>query len=115
MMKKRLLLAKRLLKADGVLVVTIDENEIYHLGMLLEQIFDNYLRHSVTVVINPKGTGKLNFARTEEYALFCVPNTGAMIINGNHLTDLTTVQDTDVLEEDEEGELEDDAPIRDCR
>jgi adenine-specific DNA-methyltransferase len=106
MMKKRLLLARRLLKADGVLIVTIDENEIYHLGMLLEQIFDNYLRHSVTVVINPKGTGKLNFARTEEYALFCVPNTGAMIINGNHLTDLTTVQETDELEEDEEGEVE---------
>jgi type III restriction enzyme len=58
MMKKRLLLARRLLKADGVLIVTIDENEIYHLGMLLEQIFDNYLRHSVTVVINPKGTGE---------------------------------------------------------
>ena len=106
MMKKRLLLARRLLKADGVLIVTIDENEIYHLGMLLEQIFDNYLRHSVTVVINPKGTGKLNFARTEEYALFCVPNTGAMIISGNQLTDLTTVQETDELEEDEEGEVE---------
>ena len=34
MMKKRLLLAKRLLSPDGVLIVTIDENEVHHLGML---------------------------------------------------------------------------------
>jgi adenine-specific DNA-methyltransferase len=31
MMKKRLLLAKRLLKPDGVLMVTVDENEVFHL------------------------------------------------------------------------------------
>src|ERR1017187_7458374 len=73
MMKKRLVLAKRLLKPDGVLIITIDENEVHHLGMLLEETFDDYLRHSLTVVINPKGTGKINFARMEEYALFCVP------------------------------------------
>ncbi|MGA2731668.1 MAG: DNA methyltransferase [Syntrophobacteraceae bacterium] len=105
MMKKRLTLAKRLLKSDGVLIVTVDENEIYHLGMLLEQTFDNYLRHSVTIIINPKGTGKINFARTEEYALFCVPNTGAPIINGNYLADLATVMEADEEEEEEEEEL----------
>lgn len=104
MMKKRLMLAKRLLKTDGVLIVTIDENEIYHLGMLLEQIFDSYVRHSVTVVINPKGTGKINFARTEEYALFCVPNTGDPLINGNRLADLASVVEADVVDEDEDEE-----------
>ena len=41
MMKKRLLLAKRLLKSDGVLAVTIDENEVHHLGVLLQEIFPN--------------------------------------------------------------------------
>lgn len=107
MMKKRLLLAKRLLKPDGVLIVTIDENEVHHLGVLLEQIFDNYLRHSVTIVINPKGTGKINFARTEEYAIFCVPNTGTPIVNGNRLADLATVVEADpVVEEDEEPNVE---------
>ena len=35
MMEKRLKLAARLLKPDGVLVVTIDEHEVHHLGMLL--------------------------------------------------------------------------------
>lgn len=38
-MERRLRLAARLLKPDGVLVVTIDENEVHHLGMLLEQVF----------------------------------------------------------------------------
>jgi len=102
MMKKRLSLAKRLLKPDGVLIVTIDENEVYHLGMLLEQTFDNYLRHQLTIVINPKGTGKINFARMDEYALFCVPNTGTPLINGNSVADLATLQDADE-EEPEEG------------
>ena len=37
MMEKRLRLAKRLLKPDGVLIVTIDENEVHHLGVLLER------------------------------------------------------------------------------
>lgn len=38
-MHKRLVLAKKLLKPDGVLVVTIDEHEVHHLGVLLEEIF----------------------------------------------------------------------------
>jgi len=76
MMKRRLELAKRLLRPDGVLIVTIDENEVGHLSVLLESIFPEYLRHMVCAVINPKGTGKLNFARVDEYIFFCVPNLG---------------------------------------
>lgn len=93
MMKRRLLLARRLLRSDGVLIVTIDENEVHHLGMLLEQIFPEYLRHLVTVVINPKGTGKLNFARVDEYAIFCVPQTGASLVSGNSVPLLASPDD----------------------
>src|SRR6266540_2915682 len=57
MMARRLQLAKRLLKPDGVLIVTVDENEVGHLSVLLESLFPEYLRHMVTAVINPKGTG----------------------------------------------------------
>jgi len=81
-MEKRLVLAKRLLKTDGVLVVTIDEHEVHHLGMLLEQVFKGYLQQMVTIVINPKGTGKLNFARVEEHALFAIPDLGRSVIAG---------------------------------
>jgi adenine-specific DNA-methyltransferase len=44
MMKKRLRLAKQLLKPDGVLIVTIDEHEVHHLGNLLEDELREYAR-----------------------------------------------------------------------
>lgn len=81
MMERRLRLAKRLLKPDGVLIVTIDEHEVHNLGVLLGDVLPSHLRHLVTIVINPKGTGKLNFSRVDEYAIFCVPNSGSSIIN----------------------------------
>ena len=72
MMEKRLLLAKKLLKPDGVLIVTIDENEVHHLGMLLERIFKNASRQMVTICINPAGASSGDgLSRVEEYAFFC--------------------------------------------
>ena len=70
-MEKRLKLAKRLLKPDtGVLIVTIDEHEVHHLGMLLEREFPQASRQMATIVINQKGVSQGRLARTEEYALF---------------------------------------------
>lgn len=115
MIKKRLQFAKRLLRKDGVLIVTIDENELHHLGVLIEGIFPNSLRHMVTIVINPKGAGKTNFARTEEHALFCIPNTGQSIVNANYLKDLARIGVSQELideeADDEELELEDEADV----
>ena len=71
-MEKRLKLAKRLLKPDtGVLIVTIDEHEVHHLGMLLEREFPEAYRQMVTIVINQKGVEQGRLARAEEYALYC--------------------------------------------
>jgi adenine-specific DNA-methyltransferase len=74
-MEKRLRLAKRLLKPDGVLVVTVDEHEVHHLGMLLEKkkLFSEFTRQMVTIVNNPKGVTQAGFSRVEEYAFFCLP------------------------------------------
>lgn len=81
MMEKRLRLARRLLKQDGVLVITIDEHELHHLGVLVEQIFPEYLRYMVSVVINSRGsTGNRNFGVIEEQALFVVPDLGYDVI-----------------------------------
>ena len=106
-MRRRLVIARRLLKPDGVLIVTIDEHEVHHLGMLLEDIFRDYLHHMVTIVINPKGTGKLNFSRVDEYALFCVPDLGASVISGEPTT--AAVADEDeadaVSDNDDQDEL----------
>src|SRR5579862_9811880 len=70
MMKKRLLIAKRLLKCDGVLIVTIDEHEVWHLGNLLESLFPECGIQLVTIVINQKGVAQGRLARVEEYAYF---------------------------------------------
>ena len=55
-MRRRLMLAKRLLNPKtSVLIVTIDEHEVHHLGMLLEQVFLECNRQMATIVINQKG------------------------------------------------------------
>jgi adenine-specific DNA-methyltransferase len=78
-MEKRLRLAKRLLNPDtGVLVVTIDEHEVHHLGMLLESVFPNAYRQLVTIVINQKGVAQGRLSRAEEYAVYCF-NPGVML------------------------------------
>lgn len=70
MIKKRLSLAKQLLKSDGVLICTIDEHEVHHLGVLLNQVFNDCAQQMVTIVINQKGVAQGRLARVEEYALF---------------------------------------------
>lgn len=71
-MVKRLKLAERLLNPEtGVLIVTIDRNELHHLGMLLEELFPDARRQIVTICINPSGTSGEGLSRVEEYALFC--------------------------------------------
>ena len=71
MMEKRLRLARRLLKRDGVLICTIDENELAHLGLLLEEVFADARRQLVTICINPAGAAGEGLSRVEEYAYFC--------------------------------------------
>ena len=71
MIKKRLHLARRLLKPSGVLIVTIDEHEVHHLGSLLEEQFPNFGRQMVSIVINQKGVAQGRLSRVEEYAFFC--------------------------------------------
>jgi adenine-specific DNA-methyltransferase len=70
-MEKRLQLARRLLAPNGVLIVTIDENELHHLGMLLERLFPEARRQAVTICINPSGVSGESLSRVDEYALFC--------------------------------------------
>jgi adenine-specific DNA-methyltransferase len=80
MMRRRLILAKRLLRPDGVLIVTIDDNEVSNLSLMLEQVFPEYLKHQITIVINPGGTYQMNFARVHEYAFYVCPSQTETII-----------------------------------
>jgi adenine-specific DNA-methyltransferase len=73
MMARRLRLAARLLKANGILVVAIDENEHASLTLLLADIFPQCEITSVAIVQNPRGIQGDNFSFTNEFAVFVVP------------------------------------------
>jgi len=70
MMSNRLIVAKRLLKDDGILICAIDENELARLGLLLEDLFGDHEIHCITIVHNPRGIQGNNFSYTHEYAYF---------------------------------------------
>lgn len=72
MMKKRLLLAKKLLNPkDSVLIVTIDEKEYLRLGCLLEELFPEARIQMVSNVINSAGVTRGDeFSRSNEYLFF---------------------------------------------
>jgi len=72
-MEKRLLVAKRLLRSDGVMVITVDENEHAHLVLLLESLFPGADLTSVAIIHNPRGVQGDNFSYTNEFAVFVIP------------------------------------------
>lgn len=70
--KRRLTIAKALLKETGIIIATIDDYEVAQLRLLMDEIFglENYL---ATVVIknNPSGRATVRgFSINHEYALF---------------------------------------------
>lgn len=89
MMKKRLLLAKRLLNPkDSVLIVTIDEKEYLHLGCLLEDLFPDAKIQMITDVINKKGVVRdRDFSRVEEYIFFIKLGFAAPCLSENNMLD----------------------------
>ncbi|SEF60343.1 adenine-specific DNA-methyltransferase [Xylanibacter ruminicola] len=72
MMKKRLVLAKKLLNPkDSVLIVTIDEKEYLRLGCLIEELFSECRIQMVSSVINSAGVSRGDeFSRSNEYIFF---------------------------------------------
>lgn len=77
----RLKLARNLLAPDGVLIVTIDDNEVTQLGVVLREVFEegNFEHVCVPVVHNPRGVQGKNFSYVHEYAFFVFPS-GSKII-----------------------------------
>ena len=82
MMYSRLLIARQLLKEDGVIAIHIDEHEEHHLRKLCEDVFgeENFLGNIIWDKQNPKGDAKgigyqheniVLFAKSSEY-LFSV-------------------------------------------
>jgi adenine-specific DNA-methyltransferase len=71
MMYPRLILLRELLKEDGVIFISIDDNEVHHLRMLMDDIFgeENFIVE-ICAQLNPRGrTLDKFFAKTHEYIL----------------------------------------------
>jgi adenine-specific DNA-methyltransferase len=71
MMFPRLLLAKDLLRKDGILFVSIDDNEVHHLKMLLNEIFgeENFVSQLVITRSNNGIGDKKGFPLNHDYVL----------------------------------------------
>lgn len=75
MIYPRLKLAKSLLRPDGVLFCTIDENEHATLSIVLKEIFSEgaYEHAYVTIVHNPRGQQGTNVSYVHENAIVVFP------------------------------------------
>jgi adenine-specific DNA-methyltransferase len=97
MMERRLCLARELLRPDdGVIIVTIDENEGNRLALLLEQIFEGYAISPVHIVHNPRGIQGDNFSFVHETAYYAIPKNRALVA-GRVLTEDEVSQGTSNL------------------
>lgn len=71
MMYPRLWIGRQLLREDGVIFVSIDDNEVHNLRLLMNEVFgeENFVAQ-VTIETNPKGRGlREHFARNHDYLL----------------------------------------------
>jgi adenine-specific DNA-methyltransferase len=71
MMTPRLKLLRELLSEDGLIFVSIDDNEIHHLRILMDETFgENNFMAQIDVLVNPKGrVMSEGFSQTHEYLL----------------------------------------------
>lgn len=90
MMYPRLRLARNLLKEDGVIFISIDDNEVENLKKLCNEIFgeENFIAQLPTIM-NLKGNNdQFGFSGTHEYNLVYGKNTSCIDdLNGIPLTD----------------------------
>ncbi|MCC6561013.1 MAG: site-specific DNA-methyltransferase, partial [Xanthomonadales bacterium] len=75
-MYRRLTLARDLLADDGVIFVSIDDNELFRLGMLMDRVFgeDNFIDNVIwQKVYSPKNTAQ-HFSDDHEYVVVFARN-----------------------------------------
>ncbi len=81
MMMPRLYLAKNLLRQDGVIFVSIDDNEVHNLRLLMNEIFgEENFEANIIPIVNPGGRDYKQVAVTNEYIL-CFAKTDDLELN----------------------------------
>lgn len=76
MMYPRLFLARQLLADDGIICISIDDNEVHNLRLLMNEIFgEENFAAQISVIINPKGRGlREHFAICHDYVVVYTRN-----------------------------------------
>jgi adenine-specific DNA-methyltransferase len=89
MMYPRLFLARNLLCDDGVIFVSIDDNEMHNLRMVMNEIFGEENFVECIVWLNKEGGGGSDskyFRKKHEYLLVFARNVESLIISGVDIT-----------------------------
>jgi len=100
-MYPRLYIAKQLLKEDGVIFISIDDNEVAQLKMLMDEVFgeENFVAQLPTIM-NLKGNNdEYGFAGTHEHTMVYVKNKGITLLNQFSINE----EELEDWQEDEKG------------
>jgi len=101
MMFPRLVAARRLLRRDGVILVSIDDNEVHHLRLLLDAVFgpSNFLAQFVWKSKSGGANDSANVAVDHEYVVAYARDLGRLVVG----PDLGATVTTSYGHEDENG------------
>lgn len=82
MIYARLLLARNLLKQDGSIFISIDDNEAVNLKKICDEIFgsDNFVAQ-ITVIVKPEGRRYGSFAKAHEFILVYAKDINQLQLN----------------------------------
>jgi adenine-specific DNA-methyltransferase len=87
MIYPRLALARDLLRQDGLIAISIDDNEAHHLRCLLDEIFgrESFIGQ-ICIVSNPRGRQSGAIATTHEYLVAYARDPDRCVIEGEQLS-----------------------------
>jgi len=82
MMLPRLRLARELMSDDGVIFISIDDNELVNLQKICREVFgDSNVLATIVVTVKPEGRRYGAFAKTHEYMVCCAKDADSAILN----------------------------------
>lgn len=89
MMEKRLKIAKKLLNpSDSILMLTIDDNELSHIKILLDELFSECQIQIVDMFINPKGKARIGrLSQVDEYLLLVYMGSAKTVPENSNIED----------------------------
>ena len=68
MMYPRLFLARQLLQEDGLICISIDDHEVHHLRIVMNEVFDKFVS-TIVIQANKRGQTYKDISKTHEYVL----------------------------------------------